>query len=134
MTSRAARGGGLGEDQSHESLEHGLQASLPRPVAVAAVDGGHRGRGQVGEGVERRQEALELVVEIAVEGAPRDAGDFEDVGDAGALVAVLGDGRDRRPEEALALVALDRGRVVSRTGSQLPRAQLVGCAPGCGRE
>ena len=61
--------------------------------------------------VGRGQEALLLVLEVPVEGAPGDAGELDQVGHRGRLVALLGDRRDHRREEPLALVSI---RLVTR--------------------
>ena len=79
--------------------------------------------------LDRGQEAGLLVVEVAVEGAARDAGELDQVGDRGRLVALLGDRRDHRREEPLALVALGllAGRAPARP--QLPLPQLSRIPP-----
>jgi hypothetical protein len=85
---------------------------------------------QRGHCLERRQQAIELVVEIAVERAARDSREPQDVGYPDSLVAVLGDDRHGRPVYPLALIELDRRRVDSRPGPQLPRTQLASRPPG----
>ena len=89
--------------------------------------------------VEGREEALFLRVEVAVEGAPRDAGRRRDLGDGRLVVAELGDGGDDPGREAVALVLGDEiARQAMAAGGKARKPRRLGGArsprrtiPGC---
>ena len=80
-------------------------------------------QGRLDHRFDRGQEAGLLVLEVLVEGAAGDARELDQVGDRGRLVALLGDRRDHRREEPLALVALGllAGRAPARPQLSLPQ-------------
>ena len=110
------RRGGLRDDQADQLPEH-----LPRPFhpgrsGLVAAEFLQRRPDQL---FDRRQEAGLLVVEVLVEGAARDAGELDQVGDGRRLVALLVDRRDHRREEPFALVFSAVSRGVPRPGRSL---------------
>ena len=120
------RGAGLGGDQLQERLQGLLGALLAGGGALGLL---HDLEGRLDQRLGRGQEALLLVLEVPVEGAAGDPGELDQVGDRGRLVALLGDRRDHRREEPLALVAvgLVAGHATARTKHSRP--QLSGVPP-----
>ena len=93
-------------DRAPELIERRAEALLE--IALGLAVGGADARGGArGEQVERRQEALLPVLELLVEGAPRDAGEADHLLDAGARIAVGGNSLDHRTVHARALIEHD---------------------------
>ena len=103
-----------------------VSSSVPSPF-ISVLDDRHR---QLEEGIEGGEEAVLLVAEEVVEGAPRDAGELEQVADRGRGVALVGDRGDHRPVEALELVPRPLLTRWLRAGPQHPLAEPVDLPPG----
>ncbi len=102
-------GGRIGDDDIHEGAEAGPESLAP--VAVGAVRGRDAGQPQLDDQVLGLQEAVLLVGEVLVEGAPRDAGQVDDGGQRGLRVAVASDRLDHRALDPGPLVTLDLARI-----------------------
>ena len=113
---------------SVRNASHGLaQPRLAGRRVLGLLD--HRDR-RLDQRLDGGQEALLLVLEVLVEGAARDAGELDQVGDLGRLVALLGDCRDHRPEEPLALAAVGLLARLAAAGAHHSRPQLVASPHG----
>jgi len=100
------RRGRLGDDQIEHRGEGG--ADLALPTLLAAVGVLHPAQPILIQLVDRRQEAVLLRVEEAVEVRAGGAGDFRQVLHPHLRIAALANRRDHRCEQPLALVALSR--------------------------
>ena len=117
---------GLGGDQLQERLQGLLGPLLAGGGALGLF---HDFQGRLDQRLGGGQEALLLVLEVPVEGAAGDAGELDQVGDRGRLVALLGDRRDGRGEEPLALVSVGLVARHATARTQHSRPQLSGVPP-----
>ena len=122
-----ARRRGLLDDQPDEGLER--QPGTVLDVALAAQLVGDRGDPGRHHLLLGGAEAVELVVELFVEGGAGDAGGAQQVLDRGGVVALLVAAGDERGEQTLALVPPSRLTVATATGRESALPQRIRVSP-----